>query len=177
MLRLSPRAALCVLLPLCLARAAHARYPPLPPKAPHPPPYPPKPPIPFATAIRCACETWEALHPIARWNAPASRQRLAPLTRALRCVLATDARAGAPPPFLLTWTSGEGGPPIRDTPVGWPGVTTFNVNWLTDTDPLAQCNDGSPAAYYYAPGVGSTGAWLPLECGTCGTVRASGCRR
>ena len=52
--------------------------------------------------------------------------------------------------------SGEGGPPIRDTPVGEPGTTTFTINWLTDVDPLAQCNDGSPAAYYYAKGTGSS---------------------
>jgi hypothetical protein len=54
--------------------------------------------------------------------------------------------------------SGEGGPPIQDTVVGTPGTTTFTLNWLTDVDPLAVCNDGSPAAYYFAPGSGSSGA-------------------
>ena len=40
--------------------------------------------------------------------------------------------------------------------MGEPGTTTFTINWLTDIDPLAQCNDGSPAAYYYAKGTGSS---------------------
>ena len=78
-----------------------------------------------------------------------------------------------PPPapkLFSTSISGEGGPPIRDTPVGTPGTSTMYMHSLLDVDPMAVCNDGSPAAYYYAAGTGS-GAfhWLVyLE----GSVRA-----
>ena len=98
-----------------------------PPLPPHKPPHPPHPfNPPIAFATAIRCGTAHAL------------QALAALTRA------------------LARRSGEGGPPIRDTPVGEPGTTTFSLNWLTDIDPLAQCNDGSPAAYYYAKGTGSS---------------------
>jgi hypothetical protein len=75
----------------------------------------------------------------------------------------------APKPFSTSIT-GEGGPPIRDTPVGTPGTSTMFMHSLMTVDPLAVCNDGSPAAYYLAEGSG-TGAfhWLVyLE----GSVRA-----
>jgi hypothetical protein len=139
-------------------------YAPLPPHKPPHPPHPFNPPIAFATAIRCAAAQDSACKPLG-----------GALTRALA-------------------RSGEGGPPIRDTPVGEAGTTTFTINWLTDIDPLAQCNDvrsryvaaccacadqryihsairqGSPAAYYYAPGYGSAAdLWVVyLE----GSVRA-----
>ena len=74
-----------------------------------------------------------------------------------------------PKPFS-TSIAGEGGPPIRDTVVGTPGTSTMFMHSLMTVDPLAVCNDGSPAAYYYAAGSG-TGAyhWLVyLE----GSVRA-----
>jgi hypothetical protein len=147
---------LALLAACCAARGAMG-YAPHPPK---PPPPPPKAPKMFATAIRCALS--HALLPacaLFRW------QRT--------CLTRAHARTHTRPARLAcAHCSGEGGPPIQDTPVGTAGTTTFTLQWLTDIDPLAVCNDGSPAAYYYAPGSGSSGACVCCA-GTGGLGTAS----
>ena len=37
--------------------------------------------------------------------------------------------------------------------IGEPQSNTYlkRQNWLSDIDPLAVCNDGSPGAYYFSP--------------------------
>ena len=40
--------------------------------------------------------------------------------------------------------------------MGTPGTSTLTLVYLADVDPLATCNDGSPAGYYFAPGSGSS---------------------
>jgi hypothetical protein len=85
-----------------------------------------------------------------------------------------------PAPFA-TSISGEGGPPVGDTPVGTLGTSTLTLNWLTAIDPLAVCNDGSPAGYYFAPGTGDAGARACLQrrCALrrCALRRADACER
>jgi hypothetical protein len=63
-------------------------------------------------------------------------------------------------PFA-TSIGGLGGPPAGFTPVGTPGTSTMVQNSLQNVDPLAVCNDGSPGAYYFAPGSGEqANVWL-----------------
>jgi hypothetical protein len=64
----------------------------------------------------------------------------------IRCASITPRR-----PYLaeraltLAARSGEGGPPIQDTPVGTPGTSTMTLYYLNEIDPLATCNDGASA--------------------------------
>lgn len=63
-------------------------------------------------------------------------------------------------PFSTSIT-GLGAPPLGDTPVNAPGVSVMTENSLAHVDQLAVCNDGSPAAYYFAPGSGDgANTWL-----------------
>jgi hypothetical protein len=63
-------------------------------------------------------------------------------------------------PFATSIT-GLGAPPLGDTSVNTPGVSIMYMNSLANVDPLAVCNDGSPAAYFFAPGSGDgANTWL-----------------
>ena len=101
------------------------------------------------------------------WPGAAGSRRLVRATLLLAGLVATLGHTPRPPAaplapkYFATSISGEGGPPIEDTPVGTTGTSTLQLYYLNNVDPLATCNDGSPAGYYFAPGSGSmANYWL-----------------
>ena len=75
-----------------------------------------------------------------------------------------QAAAPSHPARALCRAEPENNTPLNARPVtyiGTPGTSTLSVEWLDDIDSNAVCNDGSPAAYYFAPGSGDgANTWL-----------------
>jgi Pectinacetylesterase len=79
---------------------------------------------------------------------------------ALLAALLGYARSSAPNGPFVTSINGLG-VPVDEWPSSDESVSTLTLSSLSSVDPLAVCNDGTPGAYYYAPGQGSgSSLWL-----------------